>query len=55
MNFHMFLCLGPVSGVLCVTLNEPSYVSVLLVALYKPLRVLCSVTDKWRTMCYVHH
>ena len=28
MNLHVFLCLGPISGVLHVALNEPSYVPV---------------------------
>jgi len=41
MNLHVFLCLGPVSGVLCVALNEPSYVSVF------------TTTTKWCAMCYL--
>jgi len=43
MNLHVFLCLGPISGVLCDALNEPSYVSVF------------TATTKWCAMCCLLH
>jgi len=43
MNLHVFLWLGPVSGVLFVALNETSYVSVF------------TTITKWHAMCYLLH